>query len=46
MSLRMLLMDRPSSSGLDKEENVSAHGIEKSGAWAGFGWSLIWWFQG
>lgn len=29
LSLRMLLMDRPSSRGLDKEENVSAHGTEK-----------------
>lgn len=34
-------MDKPSSSGLDREENVLAHGTEKSGAWSGFGQRLI-----
>lgn len=46
VSLRMLSMDKPSSSGLDREENVLAHGTEKSGAWSGFGQRLIWWRQG
>ena len=31
---------------LDKEENMSVHGIEKSRAWAGFGQSLIWQLPG
>ena len=46
VSLRMLSMDKLSSRGLDREENVLAHGIEKSGAWSGFGQRLIWWLQG